>query len=105
MSSIRNFLRSELDMTQYETNIFLALVKIGRGSATEIQKTSMEIGKGVPLSRTYQVLQKLCRDGLIVTEGGTRTQIYSLADPAQSLQRFVELERVQSEKRIQQGQF
>lgn len=59
METIENNLEKSLQLSPYETKIYLACLKMGQGSLTEIAKVS-----GIPRTAVYPPLQSLLKRGI-----------------------------------------
>jgi sugar-specific transcriptional regulator TrmB len=80
-----------LGLNKYEGAVYDALVKLGKGTATRVVKTS-----GVPYGRVYDVLDSLIAKNMLrIIPGKPRT--YSIADPA-----VIEREIEKKEKSFQE---
>lgn len=73
----------EIGFSEYESRAYLALLKRNPSSAYEVGKLS-----GIPTSKIYEVISRLCEKGIIspVEQEGTRK--YIPADPSEFLDEY-----------------
>ncbi|MEM1773457.1 MAG: helix-turn-helix domain-containing protein, partial [Desulfurococcaceae archaeon] len=76
---------SLLGFTNYEARVYIALLKHGSLTSTEIIKVAK-----IPQARLYDVMEKLVSKGL-VKYSKTRPVRYSLVDPSLALRKLIDL--------------
>jgi sugar-specific transcriptional regulator TrmB len=85
---VRNFLY-DLELTKYETEVYLAILKYGPQNYKEIIKRS-----GVPYGKIYYTLTSLAKKGWIQSSN-KRPRIFHVTDPEEVLQNH--LARIQKQ--------
>jgi len=83
IESIEKELR-KLGLSSYEAKAYVALLKYGSMTSTELAKKA-----GIPQPRVYDVVRRLERRGLVVVAEGHPARYYAL-DPPTSLRKLVE---------------
>lgn len=76
----------QLGFTTYEAKVYLALLKYGSLTSTEIVKIAK-----IPQARFYDIIEKLVSKGL-VKFSKSRPMKYSIIDPARALQSLIQKE-------------
>lgn len=83
----------ELGFTDYETRVYIALVKAGPTTARDLSESS-----GVPHSRIYDVLTELENRGWVESQSGRPTR-YRAKSPSEA----VRLYRIKEEERLKEA--
>ncbi|MEM1638845.1 MAG: TrmB family transcriptional regulator sugar-binding domain-containing protein [Desulfurococcaceae archaeon] len=87
---------SLLGFTNYEARVYIALLKHGSLTSTEIIKVAK-----IPQARLYDVMEKLVSKGL-VKYSKTRPVRYSLVDPSLALRKLIDLEIAEKSKVVEE---
>lgn len=82
----------ELGLTKYEASTFVALSRLGEGTATEVHEEST-----VPRSSVYGALDGLAEMGL-VDKSRSRPKHFRAVEPEEALERLMEEKRREAEK-------
>ncbi|MFB6152279.1 MAG: TrmB family transcriptional regulator [Haloarculaceae archaeon] len=90
-TSLRRFLQSNVDMSEYESLVYLALITEGKQTMKEIAESS-----GVPKQRVYDTVETLRERGFVKLDDSYPKQAYAV-EPTETLGPLQErIERVQS---------
>ncbi|SNZ16838.1 Sugar-specific transcriptional regulator TrmB [Natronoarchaeum philippinense] len=78
-SEIRNSLQRHVDMSEYESQVYLALVQTGKQSMRDLSETS-----GVPKQRVYDIVEELREQGFVELDDSYPKKAYAV-DPTKTL--------------------
>jgi sugar-specific transcriptional regulator TrmB len=91
-ASLRQFLQSNIDMSEYESLVYLALINHGKQTMKQLSASS-----GVPKQRVYDTVETLRERGFVGLDDSYPKQAYAI-EPTQTLGPILDrIEQVQNQ--------